>query len=181
MAYDPIFSASRSRSRNVQRKNDKRSRMKTAINALQRLTRIYIRENIDLPRTASDFVRSKICIWCPLADPFACEELRNNQNRYYCRFLSKEYDAYVRLYLPKKRKVSQNSAHNREHTAKKIEALIRSEPGIRRTRIREIIGGKWETTLDILENDLVFQGRVNRTEKKERGKIVYQYEVKNNE
>ena len=128
------------------------------------LTKIYIRENIDLPRPASDFVRSNMCIWCPLSDPYSCEERRNQQNRYYCRYLSREYDAYVRLYLPKR--ASKNSAHNREHTALQIEELIHADPGIRRTRIREIINGKWETILDILENDLVFQGRIKRTEKK---------------
>jgi hypothetical protein len=77
------------------------------------------------------------------------------------------------LYLPKR--TSKKSAHSRSNTAKKIEDLIQAEPYIRRTRIRDVVDGKWETILDILENDLVYQGRVGRTEKKEKGKTVYQY------
>jgi hypothetical protein len=176
MAYDRIFSGSRSRSRNVQRKNDLRIRLKNAVTELRRLTKIYICENIDLPRNASDFVRNRICVSCPVDNPYRCESLRDKQNRYYCRYISSENDSYVRLYLPNK--TSNKSTHNRLNTAKKIEDLIRAEPGIRRTRIREMITGKWDTILDILENDLVFQGRVKITERKEKGKTVYRYFIK---
>jgi len=175
MAYDRIFSASRSRSRTVQRKNDLTTRLKLSLAKLERLTRIYIHEKISLNTYTSNYVRNVICRFCPDEDPYDCESKRNQQNRYYCRYLSHEYDASVRLYLPTRAKPNRNSAHNRDHTAKKIEDLIRDEPGIRRPRIREMITGKWDTILDILENDLVFQGRVKRKEKKEKGKTIYQY------
>lgn len=176
MAYDRIFSHSRSRSQTVRRDNDKRRRLKTAMKDLRRLTKIYVRENVDLTGNASDFVRGKICVACPTDNPWRCESVRDPQNRYYCHFLSRQNDAYVRLYLPKR--TSKKSAHIRANTARKIEDLIRAEPGIRRTRIRAVITGKWETILSILEDDLVFQGRVKRTEKKEKGKTVYLYHIK---
>jgi hypothetical protein len=96
---------------------------------------------------------------------------------YYCQYLSREYDAYVRLYLPTNRP-RKTASHHRAHKAKEIEDLIRKEPGILRTRIREMIRGKTEYVLDVLDNDLVFQDRVLEKKQKINGRSVRRYWIK---
>lgn len=172
MAYDPIFSASRSSARNYQRKTERRIALKDVKKWIEKCTKLYIRETIDLRKVHSEIVRIEICSQCSLNYPEYCENQTDQNHMYYCQFLSKEYAAYVRLYLPSRRT---NSPHQRQNIAKRLEELIRAEPGIRQSRIRAEIRGKWETIRDILENDLVFQHRVEKKEKMERGKKVYQY------
>jgi hypothetical protein len=178
MVYDRIYSASRSKAKTNQSNNNRRIRLRWATNDLDRLFKIYIRETTNLPTAASEFVRKTICPYCDYYPP-DCEYSIDRNNRYYCYYLSKRYDGVVRLYLPirKRRKPNPNSSHSRSNLANKIEKIIAAEPRIRRTRIRELISGKWETILDILENDLVFQERVIRREILERGKKVYLYEM----
>ena len=174
MAYDPIFSASRSRSRNVQRKNDRKMRLKDVKIWLAKTTKLHVRETIDLRKVHSEIVRFELCSQCSINHPEYCESQTDQNHMYYCQFLSKEYDAYVRIYLPSRRT---NSPHHRENIANRLEELIRAEPGIRRTRIREMIPGKWEVILDILENDLVFQHRVKKKKKMEKGRLVFLYYI----
>ena len=180
MVYDRIYSASRSKAKTNQSNNNRRIRLRWATNDLDRLFKIYIRETTSLPTAASEFVRKTLCPYCDYYPP-DCEHFIDRNNRYQCLYLSKQYDGIVRLYLPKRkgkrRKPNPNSSHSRSNLANKIEKIIEAEPRIRRTRIRELVSGRWETILDILENDLVFQGRVKRREILEKGKRVYLYEV----
>ncbi len=177
MAYDRITSYSRSNSRTIQNAIKKRTRLKETIRHLRQKFNLYIRENKDLATNASNFVRNNICNQCLEDSPDRCESMKDANNRYYCRLLSLhgEIRAYVRLYLP--RKSSKNARYKRENIAIRLEKLIETEPGIRQSRIRELFKGRWETTLDVLENDLVFQERVIRTEKKESGKKVVTYTI----
>lgn len=172
MTYDPIFSASRSSARNYQRKTKRRIALKDVKKRIERSTKLYIRETIDLRKVHSEIVRIELCSQCSINYPEYCENQTDQNHMYYCQFLSKEYAAYVRMYLPSRRT---NSPHQRQNIAKRLEELIRAEPGIRRTRIREMMHGKWEVILDVLENDLCFQGHVERRDKKERGKPVFLY------
>jgi len=173
-AYDPIFSASRSKARSYQRKTAQRLRLRDVRHWLNRATKYYIHETIDLRRNHSEVVRRELCSRCPTNFPEYCENLIDQNNMYYCRYLSHEYDAYVRLYLPTNRP-RKNAPHHRAHKAKEIEDLIRKEPGILRTRIREMIRGKIEYVLDVLDNDLVFQGRVLEKKQKNKGRLVRRY------
>jgi len=173
-AYDPIFSASRSKAQSYQRKTSQRLRLKDVRHWLTQATKQYILETIDLRKVHSEVVRRELCSWCPTDFPERCENLRDKNNMYYCRYLSHEYDAYVRLYLPTNRP-RKNAPHHRAHKAKEIEDLIRKEPGILRTRIREVIKGKAEYVLDVLDSDLVFQGRVLERKRKINGRLVRRY------
>ncbi len=177
MAYDRMTSLSRSNSRTIQNVIKKRMQLKATVQHLKRIFNLHIRENIDLATNASDIVRNTICNRCLEDSPDRCESMKDKSNRYYCRFLSlhSEIQAYVRLYLP--RKTSKNARYKRENIAIRLENLIETEPGIRRSRIKELFKGRWETTLDVLENDLVFQKRVNLDKKKENGKIVFTYTI----
>ena len=174
MAYDPIFSASRSSARNYQRKTRQHLGLKEVKKWIERTTKLYIRELIDLRKVHSEIVRIELCSQCSINYPEYCENQADQNHMYYCQFLSKEYDAYVRLYLPSRRT---NSPHQRQNIANRLEELIRAEPGIRQSRIREEIRGKWEIIRDVLENDLVFQHRVKKKEKMERGRPVFLYYV----
>jgi len=174
MAYDPIFSASRSSTQNYQRKTKRRIALKDVKKWIERSTKSYVRETIDLRKVHSEIVRIELCSQCSINHPEYCENQTDQNHRYYCQFLSKEYDAYVRIYLPSRRT---NSPHHRENIANRLEELIRAEPGIRRTRIREMIHGKWEVIVDILENDLVFQHRVKKKKKMEKGRLVFLYYI----
>lgn len=176
-AYDPIFSASRSKARSYQRKIAQRLRLKDVRHWLDRTTKYYIRETIDLRRNHSEVVRRELCSRCPTNFPEYCESLIDRNNMYYCQYLSREYDAHVRLYLPTNRP-GKNASHRRAHKAKEIEDLVRKEPGILRTRIREMIRGKTEYVLDVLDNDLVFQGRVLEKKQKINGRSVRRYLIK---
>jgi len=176
MAYDRIFSASRSRAWTVQRSNDRKTKLRTLRARIERTTRLRVREYIDCRAAASEYVRAEICSECNVGFPEQCEGMRNQNNMYFCRLLSNEY-ALVRLYLSSRTRPNPNSPHSRSNLANRLEELIRTEPGITQGRIGEEIRGRRETTLDVLENDLVFQGRVRKVTKMNGKKKSFQYYI----
>jgi hypothetical protein len=168
--YDQLFNLFNSSSRGLVAAEKQIRRLKKYRAIISRATRRSVRKTVNLSSNASKYVRHRICPICGIKKPENCEGLRDNNRRYYCRYLSETDWLYVRLYLPSPR----NSRAHMEDLKNRVMAEITSNPEISQNQVARKIGGDKRKIIQALK-DLEAIGILDKIEGIEKGRKVFRF------